>query len=559
MRKPGLIRSLLLLSLVTSACSSLAATREPPASASASPTAPAATRNPTPTLAPTPTATPSDLWIDPSGVQVHPDGGLYSGDALSFRIEARNGSDQDLSRVPVVVDWGFGQITGTIDHLLGGESGRVDLVWAWDTTGIAGAQSITVTVDPHNATGDPNPTNNVAAIPINLATERPAGEVDAKWQTATSTCCTFHFISGTAAARDIGAIRQTADEAFAHVEERLGVRRKDRVDVYLLSRVLGHGGFAGETIAISYLDRNYAPGGLLEVLRHEGAHVLDRQIVDGERPVFLVEGFATYVTGGHFKIEPLPQRAAALLRLGGYIPLRALADDFYPSQHEIGYLEASAFIDYLVQRDGFDRFLELYDGMQRRRGESDADLIDREMRAAYGIGLDGMEAEWLAHLRTLDAGLQLRDLSATIAFYDTLRRYQRALDPSAHFRGVWLPDIRQAESRGLVADVLRHPRAPENIALETMLIAAGEALDARDFDRAGSLLASINAVLDAGATFVDPVAARYLDVVRAALASGYEPQRIMLDGDRAGVRATRGDSTLVSLSLALQNGAWLVQ
>ncbi len=557
MLKPGLICNLLLLSLVTSACSSLAARRDPPLLAT---TAAPPTRTPAPTLTPGPTSTPSDLWLDPSGIQVHPDGGLYSGDVLSFRIEARNGSDQDLSRVPVVVDWGFGQITGTIDHLPSGESGRVDLAWAWDTTGIAGAQPITVTVDPRNATGDPDPTNNVAAIQIDLATDRPAGEIDAKWQTATSACCTFHFISGTAAARDIGAIRQTADEAFAHVEGRLGARRKDRVDVYLLSRVLGHGGFAGETIAISYLDRNYAPGGLPEVFRHEGTHVLDRQIVDGERPVFLVEGFATYVTGGHFKIEPLPQRAAALLRLGGYIPLRDLADDFYPSQHETGYLEASAFIDYLVQRDGFDRFLELYDDMQRRPGESDADLIDREMRAAYGIGLDAMEAEWLAHLRTLDAGPQLRDLSASIAFYDTLRRYQRALDPSAHFRGVWLPDIQQAESRGLVADVLRHPRAPENIALETMLIAADEALDARDFDRAGSLLESINAVLDAGATFVDPSAARYLSIVRAALASGYEPQRITLDGDRAEVRATRGgNSTLYSLSLALQNGAWLVR
>ena len=111
-----------------------------------------------------------------------------------------------------------------------------------------------------------------------------------------------------------------------------------------------------------------------------------------------------------------------------------------------------------------------------------------------------------------------------------------------------------------MADVLRHPRAPENIALETMLTAADEALDARDFDRAGSLLALINAVLDAGPTFIDPGAARYLGVVRAALASGNEPQRITLDGDRAEVWATRaGSSTLFSLSLALQNGAWLVQ
>ncbi len=492
-------------------------------------------------------------------MRVYPAGGLYSGDTLSFEIEAHNGGDDDRSNVPVVVDWGTGSAEGEI-YLPRGGSGSTDLLWVWDTGSLAGTQTITVTVDPENETGDPEPGNNVAVIHIDLSPDLPANEVGAEWQTVTGDCCTFHFASGTAAARDVDAIARIADEAMAYVGNRLDVRGEERLEVYLVDRVLGHGGFAGDEITISYLDRNYAGGGLLEVFRHEGTHVLDRHIADGEQPALLVEGFAVYITGGHFKVEPLPERAAALLQNGDYIPLRDLANDFYPSQHETGYLEASAFIDYLVQRDGYDAFVELYDGMKRQPDESDADMIDREMQAVYGIGLDDMEAEWLAYLRTLDIDDQRRDVANTIAFYDTVRRYQRALDPSAYFLSAWIPDIGQAQSRGLVADYLRHPRAAENIALEIMLVAAAEALAVHEFERGEALLASANAVLDDGSGFADPIAARYYDIVRAALEAGYEPQRITLDGDQADVWATQGgDAALLRLSAERQDDAWSVQ
>ena len=565
-----LLAGLLILSVLLSGCRELAVQLETPAAgvtaspgASPSPTYtphPISTPTPSPTLRPPrPTSTPDNLWIEPSGVRVYPAGGLYSGDTLSFEIEARNGGDEDRSDVPVVVDWGTGSVEGSI-FLPRGGSGSTDLLWAWDTGSLAGTQAITVTIDPEGETGDPDPGNNVAVVHIDLSPDRPANEAGAEWQTFTSDCCAFHFVSGTAAARDIDTIARIAGEAMAFVEDRLDVRGEERLEVYLIDRVLGHGGFAGEEITISYLDRNYAGGGLLEVLRHEGTHVLDRRIAEGEQPALLVEGFAVYVTGGHFKIEPLLERAAALLQDGGYIPLPDLANDFYPSQHETGYLEAGAFVDYLARRDGYDTFVELYDGMRRQPGESDAGMLDREMQAVYGVGLDEMEAEWLATLQTLDPGDQRRDVANTIAFYDTVRRYQRALDPSAYFLSAWIPDIGQAQSRGLVADYVRHPRAAENIALETMLVAAGEAFAARDFDRGEALLASVNAVLDAGVEFVDPIAARYYDIVRAALKAGYEPQRITLGGDRADVWATRGgDAALLRLSAERRDDAWSVQ
>ncbi len=133
----------------------------------------------------------------------------------------------------------------------------------------------------------------------------------------------------------------------------------------LLPRLLGHGGFASREIAVSYLDRNYMAGDEATILHHEIIHILDSRLGGDLRPSALVEGLAVYLSGGHFKPEPILPRAAALLPaepgcvawsagstplppsapaegcgIDGYIPLRRLIDNFYFEQHEIGYLEA---------------------------------------------------------------------------------------------------------------------------------------------------------------------------------------------------------------------------
>jgi hypothetical protein len=50
--------------------------------------------------------------------------------------------------------------------------------------------------------------------------------------------------------------------------------------------------------------------------------------------------------------------------------------------------------------------------------------------------------------------------------------------------------------KGIVADYLRRPSAPENVALETLLTAADVALRAGDTIRAMQLLSAVNADLD---------------------------------------------------------------
>jgi hypothetical protein len=54
--------------------------------------------------------------------------------------------------------------------------------------------------------------------------------------------------------------------------------------------------------------------------------------------------------------------------------------------------------------------------------------------------------------------------------------------------------------RNIVADYLRHPDAPENKAIETLLVAVDESLKAGDYARAGQTLDVVDAALQAAAS-----------------------------------------------------------
>ena len=164
-----------------------------------------------------------------------------------------------------------------------------------------------------------------------------------------------------------------------------------------------------------------------------------------------------------------------------------------------------------------------------------------------------------AELRQLepDPGQQ-RDLLMTIEYYDTVRRYQQHLDPGAYFRSAWLPDVTVAQRRGVVADFLRHPRAPANVTLEVMLVAAHDSLRAGDYERAEQLLGAINAVLAANLHFAEPLAARYRAVVAAVTTAGYEVQRVWLDADGATALVYLPDRSRQYLDLSRTPAGWLI-
>jgi hypothetical protein len=523
-----------------------------------------------PTLAPSPTPSPTvaitsaDLAITSADVAVYPGPENYSGDILSFDVTPRNVGTIPPAEINVRIYRGSVEPSNVIASGIGGYPTfdgvpRIRLSWAWDTAGLVGDQTLIAWLDPDDTLhqGDEDPGNNIVTFTVHLrpAEEIPAPEAGAAWTMTHTACCDLHYLTGTSSDRDIPTITVVANQAVAGVQQQLGVTLSSPLNIYFISRVIGHGGYAYEAVGLSYLDRHYAGFDLAVVVRHEATHVLDGKLVKSYPPAILREGLAVWVAGGHFKPEPIPQRAAALLELDRYIPLDQLANDFYRQQHEIGYLEGAAFIAYLVDTHGWDAFRGFY-GSFPNSSEPAADLLDSVLQENFGRGLaeteDGFRAWLAAHPPTPE---QVRDLVDTISLFDAVRRYQAVLDPSAYWMSGWLPNPTEGERRGIVADFIRHPRAPENIALEAMLIAAREGMRQGQYDQAEALVAGVNRVLDTG-DFRSAPEADYLALVQAVAAAGWEAQQVAMHGDIADVWAIAEWPVLQKLTYQRTGAGW---
>jgi hypothetical protein len=421
-------------------------------------------------------------------VRFHPDGSLYVSDQVSLEVLAPAGVELQDRRVTVRVSAPIRAALGEQDFQPYGIGGRYQatFLWVWDTSRLApGEYHLDFAIQP----AGPSWTETVVLQPQG---ELPAPQPDARWETAESNCCVLHYISGTAAARDIPLLLLEADAQARSAMQKMGVAFAEPIQITLLNRVLGHGGFAGSEIYISYLERNYAGSDFQRVLHHEMIHILDARLGGELRPALFVEGLAVYLTGGHFKAEPLLSRAATLLELGGYLPLVSLADQFYTSQHEIGYLEGAALIQYMVGRWGWQAFWDFNRDIHPQPGARQADAIDAALRQHYGLTFLQLEQRFLGELRRQHVNPDLRDdLRLTVRYYEAVRRYQQQLDPSAYFLTAWLTDGPEMRQRGIVADFLRHPSAPLNVELESLLVAVDHHLRQGHYDRAEKTVAAV--------------------------------------------------------------------
>ncbi len=565
-------RALPLLLLFTLACNAFASRLTPPtAMVGVTPTRPRAASTgvqlnaPTASLAPTRTPAPQPTLtgtpdpapgLRPEDITFHPDPQLYSGDIVSLELDAAHSDPAwEDATVKLYADALAGQpiATAQFGRFGIGNNAQATFFWDWDTQGREGPQTLLVAIVPPGADSVPL---EVLTLTVNLlpAAQRPAPEPVAQWAQSESACCRFHYLTHTAAARDIELIMTEADAALEQVEQTLGVQAQEKVPFTLLSRLLGHGGFASSEISLTYIDRNPAGNHFPTVLEHELTHILDRDFSD-QRPAFMVEGLAVYVAQGHYKPEDLDTRAAALLALDRYLPLGDLAENFYTAQHEIGYLQAGGFVKFLVDTYGWEKFKAFYSAFPN--DASPRGMIERALRANFDKSLTELEADWLAHLRSLTpTAAQIDDLLFTVELFDTLRRYQQMDDPSAYFLTAWLPDGPEGRERNITADFMRHPTSPENIALETMLAEAERALGAGDYAKIQPLLDSVNAVLEAHNLFTDPLAAQYLQIVTTVHGRGYEVQTITLADERAGVTAIANWPALETLTLNHTASGW---
>lgn len=555
----------------------LAACAFPAETPPASPTAVATftTAPPTPTLIPTalptdtavpteiPTPLPPDLSISAADVQLYPVPAIYAGEKVTFQVLAHvpeNVNPTDVT-VHLLVDY-QDVISGTLNaaNLEGGGVGLFE--WAWDTTGAVGTHLVHVILDRYDTiqTGDENRDNNQAVLEVTVqdpaTLSRP--ERNATWITAETTCCVLHVVRGTAAERDLNTLTGEVETAVQQAISRLGEQPAQKLNVYLIDRVIGQGGYAGYSVVISYLDRSYANNGFRQIMTHEATHILDRQFAP-ERINSLAEGLAVWVSDGHYKPENIDRRVAALITINQYVPLPQLIDNFYPVQHEIGYLESAGFIKFLIDNYGWLRFRDFYRDVSADDAATLSGAVDMNLQQHYSLTLAEAESQWLAYLaqQPPDAAT-IADLEATLRFYNVMRHYQQLYDPTAYFLTAWLPHPETLEKEGNPADLTRHPHAEVNVTLEVMLEAADTAVRAGNYSQANILLDSVERVLDSG-EFLDPLARNYLEVVRTASQADFEVQQVMLNGNQASVKATPEDSVnLLNLTIVLSGGNWVL-
>lgn len=544
----------------------------------------------TPTTSATPTA-----FIAPDhnafSVRTHPDGPLYVGDLVSMEVIAEN--SLDLSERQLQVELPDGTIIGPVDFgSFGiGQRRQATLTWAWDTSALEqGDYSLNFALLPDGERW----TETFSLLP---AADLPPSQTEAEWGRTQTDCCVIHYISGTAAERDLSQIVAAVDDQYERIAKLMEVELDESLTLSLLPRVLGHGGFASSEVSVSYLDRNYAGSTLDFVLGHEIIHKMDESLGGDPRPTILVEGLAVYLNGGHFKPEPLMARAAALLppeekckpvvsvqdwdnatqtakpcTLGWYIPLGVLSDNFYLSQHEIGYLQAGALVEYMIETWGTSAYSEFYRSIQPMDPEDtnavhdygpQGSAVDRALGTHFGITLAELENQFLTALQQHDLTAALvNDVRLTVEYYDAVRQYQQILDPSAYFLTAWLVDGDQMRERGIVGDYLRRPIAPENLALESMLVQADSALRAGEYAQVTRNLQAINAVLKAYEERVSdpfgchPLAADYLAIVQIVDTAGYQIQKLEVEGSLARVWVTVNSANLVQLNLVRGGHGW---
>ncbi len=531
------------------------------------PLTPSVTPQPaTPTALPEATSTtaPDDLSLTADQVRLYPVPFIISGDRVTFQIQPYVPEQVTVRDVDVEIYINDQLINaGKLNsrNWAGQAEGIYD--WAWNTQGQFGEQTVRIVLDGQDliAEGDRNPDNNEAVFTVDVrgVGHRPLEERDATWVTAETDCCKVTILTRTAAYRDLPELLEEVEYAVAQAAIQLKEEPNEKIEVFFIDKTIGQGGYAGSEMAVTYVDRAYAGGNLHELLVHEAVHIIDRQFAP-QRIKFLAEGTAVWATGGHYKLEDLNQRAAALAASGQYMPLSDLVDEFYTAQHEIGYLQAGAFVTYLVDQFGYATFREFYADTNANDAAADAEALDQNLQTYYGSSLAELETEWLSYLGALVIDqTDIDDLNTTIRYYEVMREYQQAYDPTAHFLSAWLPSPLDVQAHGNPADLIRHPQQEINVTLEVMLKNAESALNAFDHVRANVILDSIERILAEDGAFADPLSSSYLAIVRVATNFGYEVQNIDLQGDKAKVLATSASGVrLTELDFEQQRGDWIL-
>jgi len=476
-----------------------------------------------------------ELAVSSNGILVYPTGPLLEGDLVSLQIAPQIPAEVAAENVEVQVlidGLEMGVIPVTANDLAQHPTARFE--WFWDTSGLSGEHVLEIVIDPADSIqrGDSNLEDNSIALVIEIAALDPDAPepYERGWLTDSSECCLLHFISDSISESEIDLLKTAVDRAFSRAASALQIELQGPYDVYFSESVWGQGAYSSDSMLVTHTQRNYAAGNLAQLLAHEAVHILDQQYVPS-RMDFLAEGVAVWAAGGHYKSEDLERRASMLLKAELMRPLDQLIDSFYPTQHEIGYLQAAAFVQYLIDIYGWERVRSFYRDVNATVADSESIAIDGNLRYHFGKTLAGLETQWHTYLSTLRYSKQtIDDLLTSIRYYELVRDYQQQYEPGKYFLSGWLPNPARAEELGVTADFVRRPDDTVNLVVENLLVSASRYLHSSRFTLANGTLDTVQRILDSGGKYRDPLAVNYLNLVRATQDEGYEPVEITISG-----------------------------
>lgn len=402
-------------------------------------------------------------------LRIHPDAPLKVGDQLSFEVFSSQGADLNGKEIEIELadnppQWlGKAQFQPQEDG-----SYQAVLYWVWNTTGFAPrTYTLHFKILPEGESWEEIVTLQPAA-----SNQGPSPQ----WTTVQLSCCQVNYITQTRVERDLPKLIPIIEAAAESAEDQMDIPIHARLPVNLIPRQLGQGGFTSREIYVSYPDVDYTGIDLNNLLHHEIVHYLDRQRYDHLPPLLLAEGLAVYLSDGHYKSEPILLKAAALVQQGRFVPYPYLADNFSQVQHETAYIEAGAFVDYLVHTYGRPSFEKFYQTAREENLPKASNGIDAALQKTLNISLEDINRRLTDYLSQLPATPDvIEDLDLEIRYFDFIRAYQAQFEPSADYRQVWLPDGSAMRQRGITADYFRRTISLEGQLIEKSLSSVGDA------------------------------------------------------------------------------------
>ena len=427
-------------------------------------------------------------------LRIHPVGPWYVGDVLSWEVRPPGSGLPGDARVQIQVDppsgpqweatlaaWGIDQVQAAV------------VPWAWETDGEApGVHVVTV-----RYRGQEVLRQRLYLFPSSL---RPFSERGVAWAEWVTACCQVVYFTQTETQRDLPELLATTEAVYAEVTQRIGVQPGQRAVIVFLPRLLGQGGFLAGEMWVTYRDRGPLMEPVRQIVYHEMVHWVEGKGVKNWRPTMLVEGLAVYLSGGHYRPhEPLFRRAHAVLQWGRYQPLSVLGEDFYQHQHELSYIQAGALVAYMVERWGWERFWAFYTSLEApEQGETQMQALSRQLEARFGQTLDALDRDLRAFLEQHPATPEdLEDVRVTVALYEALRAYQKAMDPDAYYGTAWLPQRKVMQPRGIVTDAIRSPNTALHQTAELLLQQASLAWLRGDYPEARRYVEEVETLVDA--------------------------------------------------------------